>query len=783
MTRFSSLRIRLVGTVFIAVMLALAVLYYTGMQDWAPFFVGLVALGSAWFGGERFVLRQVRTLYEVTQRLSSGDLTSRTGMGNVKGELGELARTFDILAESLQQRAREREEAEHTLLNRALQQTVVAALGQFALSSRDLDALLNQAVMLVAQTLELEYCQILELLPDQHKMILRAGVGWKDGCVGTATVDANSESQEGYTLATGEPVVVTDLRTEARFKPSPFLQDHSVVSGVTVVVSTRHAPHAILGAHTTRLRNFTGDEVHFLLAVATALAQTIERSRAEAKLQELAAFTQLNPNPAMELASDGTVTYFNAAALTLALSVHQEHPRAVLPPNVADILQNCLATRRSSTDLQTRFEDRTFAWSFHPVAAGRAVHCYVEDITARLNLENQLRQSQKMESVGQLAAGVAHDFNNMLTIIQGYAGILMAKPGLAPELFDPIQSVYFAAERAATLTRQLLMFSRKNVMQSKPLDLRVVVANMSKMLQRILGEPITLEFHPPPELPLVHGDDGMMEQVLMNLSVNARDAMPKGGTLTISLSPRSLDEDYLQTQPQARAGNFVCLRVTDNGCGMDGTTLTHIFEPFFTTKEVGKGTGLGLATVYGIVKQHGGWVEVTSEVGTGSTFSVLFPATNQTAREVKETSDPIAVIHGGSETILVVEDEPVLRDMAQLILADCGYRIIEAASGKEALDVWEQHKGDIDLVLTDMVMPEGVSGIELAEKLLVLRPDLKIIFTSGYTVDDLSTGFLTRTNNARFIQKPYTRAILAQTVRQAFDGNPVEPVPDAAPAQ
>jgi CheY-like chemotaxis protein len=302
------------------------------------------------------------------------------------------------------------------------------------------------------------------------------------------------------------------------------------------------------------------------------------------------------------------------------------------------------------------------------------------------------------------------------------------------------------------------------------------------MLQRILGETVTLEFHPPPTLPFIRGDDGMIEQILMNLSVNGRDAMPKGGSLTISLGPITITEDYTQTHPEARSGDFVCLRVADNGCGMDAATLSHIFEPFFTTKDVGKGTGLGLATVYGIVKQHDGWIEAASEKDKGSTFSVFFPAADYDAETVKETNDPKATVSGGNETILVVEDEAVVRDVARLILEGCGYQIIEAANGREALDVWKRQNGKIDLVITDMVMPEGVSGVELAEKLLAQRPDLKIIFSSGYTVDEISTGFLSRTNNARFIQKPYTRALLTKTVRQALDGKPVEAMPDAAPA-
>jgi CheY-like chemotaxis protein len=356
---------------------------------------------------------------------------------------------------------------------------------------------------------------------------------------------------------------------------------------------------------------------------------------------------------------------------------------------------------------------------------------------------------------------------------------MMARPNLPPEIFDSAQAVYFASERAAGLTRQLLMFSRKNVMQRKLLDLREVVGNMTKMLKRLLGETITLEFNPPPSLSVVHGDTGMLEQVIMNLSVNARDAMPGGGKLTIGVNPVEIADAYAQIHPESRAGNFVCLRVSDTGVGMDTTIINRIFEPFFTTKEVGKGTGLGLATVYGIVKQHDGWIEVASEIGKGSTFNVFLPASDQAAQSGRTGTDPTAFVRGGTEAVLVVEDEPVLRDMAHVILEELGYRILGASTGKEALAVWEKHEGKVDLLLTDVVMPEGMSGIELAEKLLPSKPTLKVVFTSGYTVDEMSEAFLAKTG-ARFLQKPYTRTTLARAVRQALDSNrsPASPNPN-----
>jgi CheY-like chemotaxis protein len=347
----------------------------------------------------------------------------------------------------------------------------------------------------------------------------------------------------------------------------------------------------------------------------------------------------------------------------------------------------------------------------------------------------------------------------------------MNKSNLQPELLESAQAVYSAAEHAANLTRQLLMFSRKNVMQLKPLDLREVVINISKLLQRLLSEPVWLEVQAPAELPLVHADGGMIEQVLMNLAVNARDAMPQGGKLIVSTGMAEIAEAYTHTSPESRCGSFVTLRVTDTGCGIDSANISRIFEPFFTTKEIGKGTGLGLATVYGIVKQHGGWVDVLSEVGKGTTFTVFLPAHSAPVRAAQAQDAPVTEVRGGKETILVVEDEPVLRDMAHVILEDCGYRVLAAGSGVEALEVWNREPEMIDLLLTDMVMPEGISGMDLAQKLLAHRPKLKIIFATGYNVDEMDTA-LFRRGSAVFLQKPYTHVSLPKAVRECLDQQP-----------
>ncbi len=493
---------------------------------------------------------------------------------------------------------------------------------------------------------------------------------------------------------------------------------------------------------------------------------TTDRKRAEKEIRKLAAFPRFNPNPVLEFAADGALTYFNDAALAMAKSLKKNHPQTILPLNTATIVKMCLATGQSKTHLDTSISGRTLSWSFFPVVANQVVHCYAEDITESLNLEAQLRQMQKMESVGQLAAGVAHDFNNILTIIQGHAGLMLSETELPTSTLDSAKQIATAAERAANLTRQLLMFSRKQIMQAQLLDLNEVINNVSKMLRSLVGEQINLRRGAAADLPAIHADAGMLEQVLVNLAVNARDAMPKGGSLDINTFAIEIDDQYVQRHPEARTGFFVCLSISDTGHGMDAATITRIFEPFFTTKEIGKGTGLGLSTVYGIVKQHQGWVEVESQVGKGTTFKVFLPASSKALRQADAGKPKEAP--GGNETILVVEDEAALRELVQEILHKKGYRVLGAATGVQALDVWRQHRDNIDLLLTDMMMPEGVSGRDLAEKVLADRPELKVIYTSGYSLDVVSPGF-TLKDGLNFLQKPYHPEILAQMVRDCLD--------------
>ena len=396
----------------------------------------------------------------------------------------------------------------------------------------------------------------------------------------------------------------------------------------------------------------------------------------------------------------------------------------------------------------------------------------IQDITERLNIENQLRQAQKMEAVGQIAAGIAHDFNNILSVIQGHAELQLNMGHEDGSLVQSLHEIAGASARAASLTRQLLAFSRKQMLHRRPIDLRESLDNLSKMLQRIIGEQICLQIHCAENLPPVLADAVGLEQVVINLAVNARDAMPRGGPLTISAESVTIDAEYQKREPDAVIGTFVRLSVADKGSGMDETVRKKIFEPFFTTKEVGKGTGMGLATVYGIVKQHQGWIEVESEPEVGSVFKVFLPVADQEAQKTSESkTDLIRVADVESHTIFIVEDEVPLREMASTILKQLGYQVVVAQDGPEALSLWPHHRGKIDLLFTDMMMPGGMNGRELADRLLGEEPRLRVIYSTGYSMDLFSSG-IELVEGVNCLLKPYNATALARAVKRAFaNGN------------
>ncbi len=386
---------------------------------------------------------------------------------------------------------------------------------------------------------------------------------------------------------------------------------------------------------------------------------------------------------------------------------------------------------------------------------------FVVDVTEQRTTETQLRQALKMEAVGQLAGGVAHDFNNLLGVIIGYSEILTERLEATHPLRNHAEQIKNAGNRAASLTRQLLAFSRQQVLQPKVIDLNSVVAEMGKMLRRLIREDIELTTVQDPALGQVKADPGQIEQVIMNLAVNARDAMPHGGKLTIETTNSKLDDADVKQRPYVRPGRFVLVTVSDTGVGMNAETQARIFEPFFTTKEVGKGTGLGLATVYGIVKQSDGFIWVYSEVGKGTTFKIYLPRVDQLV-EATEASREQSV-PGGSETILLVEDAEPLRKLAREILQSSGYTVLDTGHSAEALQIADLHKGLIHLLLTDVVMP-GMGGRQLAECLTRLCPQIKVLYMSGYT--DVHRGMLDP--DGVLLEKPFTRAALTGKVREVL---------------
>ncbi|HTC57295.1 MAG TPA: ATP-binding protein [Candidatus Sulfotelmatobacter sp.] len=402
---------------------------------------------------------------------------------------------------------------------------------------------------------------------------------------------------------------------------------------------------------------------------------------------------------------------------------------------------------------------------------GRTFELFAEDVTERRALEQQLRQSQKMEAVGRLAGGVAHDFNNLLMVISGYSEFLLDRLGPDPALRGPAQEIASAAVRATSLTRQLLAFSRKQMLAPKILDLNSVVTENLKMLNRMIGEDIELMMVPAADLGTVRADAGQIEQVIMNLAVNARDAMPAGGKLTIETSNVSLDEDYARFHAPLRPGNYVMLAISDTGAGMDSETQSHIFEPFFTTKGP-KGTGLGLSTVYGIVKQSGGYIWVYSEAGKGTTFKVYLPRVADTVEAPAQVAIPAesTATEPGTETVLLVEDETNLRYLARQFLEKQGYRVVEAADGAAAMQIAVAHEGMIHLLLTDVIMP-GMNGRELAQRISEIRPNVKVLYMSGYTENVIgSNGTLDA--GVRLLQKPFTLRDLKSKVREVLDSTP-----------
>ena len=486
--------------------------------------------------------------------------------------------------------------------------------------------------------------------------------------------------------------------------------------------------------------------------------------QSEERAHALRWFPELSPTPVVRITADGRMDFANSAANDLARAF-AARIEELLPSDMHDIARGVLAMGRPSALIETQHGARALAWTFHPVALLHAVHGYVVDITEQLLVEEHLRQSQKMDAIGHLASGIAHDFNNLLTVIGANTALLQrTNPA------ESLVSIATATDRAAGLVRQLLAFSRQQVLQTRDLEINGTVVNLLKMLELVVRQGIEVSLDLADHPIWARADANMLDQMLMNLVVNARDAMPGGGKLTISTSVLVLDEEDRRAMPDLEPGAYARIRVLDTGMGIPPELLPKVFDPFFTTKEVGKGTGLGLATVFGIVKQHAGAIAVTSEVGRGSTFSLLLPAARETVHYVEGPEAPVAIVdvQPRSVSVLVVEDDDAVRSLITDVLEAEGYRVRALESGVEAL-AWIEHTTEaFDLLLTDMAMPGGVSGRDLATRMQAARPGVRVLYASGF-IDDAVAREARLEIGVNFLQKPFTPVSLLTCVRACLD--------------
>jgi PAS domain S-box-containing protein len=543
-----------------------------------------------------------------------------------------------------------------------------------------------------------------------------------------------------------------------------------------------------LGLEATEPRHFSTDEVNLAWSVADQVAGALARARLARTHQRLITAIEQAGEGMIITDTEDTVLYVNPAfervtGYSRAETVGQNGRMLIVDQQNPTVTEEIMGTIGAGQVWQGRVVNQkkdgtryTVDVTIGPVRDERgATVNYVaimRDVTREVQLEEQYRQAQKMEAVGRLTAGIAHDFNNLLTAINGFAELMQFQ--LPPD--DPLQEslgkILHSGWRAADLVRQLLAFSRKQIIEPQVLDLNAVVGDMDKMLRRVIGEDIELKTILAPDLWPVKVDPAQIEQVIVNLAVNARDAMPGGGHLTVETANVVLDRDYAARHLRVRAGHYVLLAVSDDGLGMSKEVKAHLFEPFFTTKEAGKGTGLGLAAVYGIVEQSGGTIWVYSEAGHGTTFKIYLPRAEGAVAPLVR-SDRAGELPRGMETVLLVEDDPAVRDLVARVLGWQGYTVLETADGQEALRLARQHGGKIHLLLTDVVMP-GLSGMALARQLAPLQPGMKLLFMSGYA-DNAVVQHSILDASVAFLQKPFSSLVLARKVRQVLDApQPVE---------
>ncbi len=695
---------------------------------------------------------------------------------------GELA---GFLAVQREVGARKRAESESRLL-----QTIALGVG----AAKDLDEALDFVLRQVCGTTGWAMGEV--FVPNADRSRLECHPVWYSTAPGLEAFRhvsrdatfAPGEGLPGRVWRTKQPEWIPDLAAQGRLQRFAAAGQAGLNAGLGVPVIAHGEVVLVLDFFLFKPTDEDPRRMELIAATAAQIGSLIERKQAEAALADSEGhFRSLiaNASDLVSVVDSRGVIRFQGPSIErlLGYTPGEVTNRAVFQwvhpddaPQVAAAIRRVRANPVGTVSVEYRFRHKNGSWrtlesigrSIVDSGGEPLIVVNSRDVTAGRQVEEQLRQSQKMDAIGHLAGGVAHDFNNILAAMILQAELLELKAKLSPEAREGLRNIRASADRAANLTRQLLLFSRKQFMQSRDLDVNESVASLAKMLQRIIGEDVRLELHLHPAPLWARADPGMLDQVLLNLAVNARDAMPQGGPLRIETAAHVVDEASARLHPGAAPGRHVCLRVTDTGCGIPPDVLPHIFEPFFTTKEPGKGTGLGLATVFGIVKQHRGWIEVRSEMERGSTFTVFLPAIEKIESPgVGQAARPPP--RGGTETILLVEDDLAVRAVIQAILTRNGYRVLEANSGTEAMKLWSGTREPVALLLTDLVMPDGVSGHELARHLRVGRPGLKVIYISGYSSEIAGRELQLRADE-NFLQKPFSNDILLETVRRCLDG-------------
>lgn len=579
------------------------------------------------------------------------------------------------------------------------------------------------------------------------------------------------------------PLTVVDIRRDTYSAPFyRLLRERGTVSILILPLVIKEKVVGSINLESDKLHEFVDEEIDLAWKVADQVAASLARARLALSRRRLSAAIEQAAESVIITDTDWRVLYANPAferitgfdrAEVIGRPFHDFYAdgSSELFEEIRDRLTRSEVWQGHLLNQKKNGTNYTVDATISPVRDENGVIInYValkRDITAELQLEEQLRQSQKMEAIGRLAGGVAHDFNNLLTIITGYSDVLLSR--FAEEdhpLREDVAQIKKAGARAASLTRQLLAFSRRQTLQPKKLNVNTVVSDVNKMLGRLIGEDVDLVINLDPNLGLTEVDPGQLEQVILNLAVNARDAMLQGGKLTVETANVTLDAGYMSRHQEVAPGSYVMLSISDTGAGIDSETLPHIFEPFFTTKTEGKGTGLGLATVHGIVKQSNGHIWVYSEPGYGTTFKIYLPRIDASSESLQQ-NQPSDQLSQGLETILVVEDEVMVRQLVSTVLTNCGYTVLEAVNGHEALRIYEKHAEEIHLLLTDVIMPE-MSGGKLVKELTSLHPNIKVLFMSGYTDNVIADQGILELN-AGFLQKPFSLHELTQKVREVLD--------------